>query len=119
MAIVAPVLNGVTMPHASEFSEVLTHRGGAIILANGGISFDVVAATKKTFTLGWRGLLPDDKAKIITAFNSMATASVSFTPPEGAATNVTRSDQQPDLNFVATASAGRLLWETTMVLREV
>ena len=88
-------------------------------MANGTVVFDVVAASKRAFTLTWRGLTAAQKGVLITAFNSMATASVSFTPPEGDACTVTRSDQQTELAFTATLSAGRLLWETTMMLREV
>lgn len=124
MAILAPVLGGVTLPHVSDYREREGYRGGAILLVNGGVRFDTVSTRKRTFSLIWKGLSTDQKNAISNAFMAVQSTPTSFTPPTDAAaapTTVTWSNEGFELEWQPTAVAGgqKLLWETTMLLREV
>jgi len=125
VAITPPYISDSALPHASAYREFRGYRGGNVILVNGGISFDLVsAAAKRTFVIVWRGLTTAQKATINAAFDSFSTGAKPFRPPADAAVSnisVTWSDQQVELEWESTSVGGgtTLLWETTMMLREV
>lgn len=125
MPITAPVLGGATLPHVSEYTEREAFRGGASVMVNGAVRFDLVTvAAKRTFVLKFRGLTAAQKTAVRNAYNAVKDTPTSFTPPTDGtptATNVTWSDESYLLEWEATSvNAGtRILWETTMTLREV
>lgn len=124
MAIIAPVLGGVTLPHVSDYREKEGFRGGAILLVNGGVKFDTVSTKKRTFSLIWKGLTTAQKNTVSAAYMAVQSTPTAFTPPtDGTAspTSVTWSNEGYELEWQPTSANGgtRLLWETTMLLREV
>lgn len=132
MAVTAPVLGGVTLPQVSEYREKEGMRGGSILLVNGGIKFDTVTTRKRTFSLIWRGISTDQKIVVSNAFMAVKDiTTTAFIPPwdttatapnnTPTGTFVTWSDEGYELQWQPTAVAGgnRLIWETTMLLREV
>jgi hypothetical protein len=128
MPISSPVLDGTQLPRVSEYSEKGGYRGGSTLLVNGGVAFDNVNTNyKRTFVLVWRGLRSEDKETILGKYAVIKNGSAIFVPPKDnteasePTIYVTRSDQQAEMEWKATAVGGGtlLLWEATMMLREV
>jgi hypothetical protein len=129
MAISAPVLGtgpNKILPYPSEYRERKGRRGGAILTANGGVLFDTVGGgAKRVFVMQFRGLTSAKKAQIETIFDGIGHIAVPFTPPndlgDSTQINVTWSNEQMELEWEATSVGGgtMLLWETSIMLREV
>ena len=118
MAYTQPVLDGTALPPISDYDEQREFRGGMAEMADGSVAFDVVSTTpKKLYTLTWKLIVDADKVVIEAAYDAMMTATVTFTPPNGAlATNVKRTKQQ--IKFVVLKTATGLRWNVSMELRE-
>lgn len=128
MAIFPPKLDGVDLPHLSDYREKEGMRGGAILLVNGGIKFDTVSTKKRTFSLIWKGLTSQQKKDVSDAFMAINnTIGTDFRPPYDnsvaapSTIKVTWSNEGFELEWAPTSVNGgtRLLWEATMLLREV
>lgn len=129
MTISAPVLGtgpNKTLPYPSEYTERKGRRGGPMLTVNGGVLFDVVSlAPKKIFVLKFRGLTSAKKQQIEDIFDAIGHVATPFIPPNdlGSVTpiNVTWSNEQMELEWESTSVGGgaMLLWETTIMLREV
>ena len=118
MAYNTPILNSVTLPNPTDYREQRAFRGGMASMADGTVAFDVVnLAAKKLYTLGWKELTSEDKAIIESTYDAMMTATVDFTPIEGSATSVTRTENEPSFDVVNTALG--LRWNVNLELREV
>lgn len=116
-----PVLGGTTMAHPSTYEESYGYRGAAVEMANGSIAWDLVTTTaKRVFTLGWKNISTTARNTIHTAFDTVKTATQTFTAPTGSSYTVTRAPGQDELEWSAVADGqGNLRWSTTMQLREV
>ena len=128
MAISAPVLGtgaNKTLPYPSEYTERKGRRGGPILTVNGGVLFDVVGlGAKKIFVMKFRGLDTAKKVQIEALFDSIGHVATEFYPPTDSTAIshlVTWSDEQMQLEWEATSVFGgtRILWSTTIMLREV
>ena len=126
MAITAPVLAGVTLPHTSEYTFRQGFRGAGTVFVNGGMKVDLVAlGAKRVFILTWRGVTTTQMNTINTRFNAVRDVATPFSPPTDTGSpetvNVTWVENQLELEWTATSASGgqRILWETVMQLREV
>lgn len=125
MAIWNPKLGATELPHVSDYREKEGMRGGAILLVNGGIKFDTVSTKKRTFSLIWKGVDTTQKTAISNAYMAVQDTPTDFYPPTDAGSRtlcqVTWSNEGYELEWRPTSVNGgtRLLWEATMLLREV
>ena len=93
MAVTTAVLGGVTLPHveADGFDEGYGFRGADREMLDGSVATDLVSTTaKRTFELRWRELTESQIATVQSAFDTVKTASASFTTPRGGTYTVTR-----------------------------
>ena len=126
MAITAPILAGVPLPHVSGYTFRQGFRGAATVFVNGGMKVDLAAlGAKRVFVLTWRGLTTTQMNTINTRFNAVRDIATPFVPPRDSGSaetvNVTWVENQLELEWTATsANNGQvILWETVMQLREV
>ncbi len=125
MAVWNPKLGTTELPHVSDYREREGYRGGAILLVNGGIKFDTVSTKKRTFSLIWKGLTTAQKESVSAAYMAVQSTPTNFNPPTDNASResvtVTWSNEGYELEWKPTSVNGgaRLLWEATMLLREV
>ena len=123
MAITLPVVGGVTLPqvgHRDSYNEVLELRGSDVIMASGAMATDLVQSEpKRKFELKWKALTEDDLADIETAWESLATASGSFTSPRGGSYTVTRDQGATGLEITLYGSAVGIRADVSLRLREV
>lgn len=124
MPVIQPVLGGITLPRVSEYSEAIGYRGAPAIMADGSAQFEVTNTNqKRVFSLTWNGITTAQKTTITTAYDTVRDSTASFTLPVHTGSpvivNVTRSEQQDKLDFKAISIPNEVLWQVTMLLREV
>lgn len=120
MAISAPVLGGYTLAVPATYEIEFEYRGGSIELANGDVGWDIIGGQKRIFRLSWNMLTAAQLATVQSAFAAIASASASYTQPEGgAAVTVKRSPGQKTLKVQYVIAAGGPRYSTALELREV
>jgi len=122
MAYTQPVLNSVTLPHVSGYTERVLYLGSRTRLANGTLRTHLVnTSAKRLFVLEWRGLTDTNCTTLRTAFDTALKASTSFTSPNGGSFTVVVDESQMDMTFEAVRQGvgTTLRWSTTLILREV
>lgn len=122
MAITAPVLNSVTLPHVSGYTERVLYLGSRTQLANGTLRSNFVNTNaKRIFVMQWRGLSDAQCATLRTAFDWAIKNNSSFTSPNGGTFTVTLDTGQGEMVFepVRRGASTTLVWSTSLVLREV
>lgn len=120
MSFSSPVLGGYTLPPPTTYEVEYEQRGGSIDLANGDVGWDIIGGEKRIFRMAWNALTAAQLANVHSAFGTIASASASYTQPEGgAAVTVKRSPAQKTLKVSYVSAAGGPRYATSLELREV
>lgn len=117
-----PVLGGTTMPHPSEYEEVIGYYGAAQTMADASLRLELQdSSAKRRFSFTWRGLTTAQRATIITALATTATASVTLVTVTGDSYTVTRSGEPDDVpSQVVPTGNGNYRWNVgPLRLRQV
>jgi hypothetical protein len=118
MALVAPTLNGVTLPHVSRFDYVRLKRGGRLTLASGKVATSLITGSKHVFTLSWLALTEANMTTIEGAVDAAEGADVTFRSPRDLTYTVRAAADSDGLQVQAVRAAGGLRFNVTIVLRE-
>lgn len=113
----APILAGTTLAAPATYEDDYDYRGSGTTMADGSITFDVVDTNyRRTIKMTWVLITDAEKAAILAAWSGLKTADASFTPPEGTAITVTRTEKGPSFNAVKSALGNR--WNGSLELRQ-
>lgn len=124
-ALVAPILQGTTLPVPSAFSFRRELRHVATEMASGAVVYDFLDSDpKRIWTLEWRGLTSLETADIFAAFESLLTNALSdnFTDPKNQTytVGVGTNTKIPEATYVAgTGWMSEPLYNMSIELREV
>ncbi len=120
MAFSAPVLAGYTLAIPSGYEQEDAPRGASVALVNGDIGWDLVSGNKRVFRLSWEFLTAGEVTTLRNAFAAIASATASYTPPEGgSAITVRRSPTKPTLLVRRVPNTPWERYSTDLELREV
>lgn len=128
MAVTQPTLDGNALPWPQQdggYQVRYEYRGGASVMADGSMLYDLVASgAKRVITLTWVHLDEDDRNTVMTELAALGTASLPLANPEGDTVTVTL-DENMTLPTWATVgvpdgSGGQnLRFSGSVTLREV
>ena len=92
----------ITLPHPYAYTEFIGVRGSATMTASGAQRQQLVSSgAKKRFMMKWRGLTSTNKTTLETFLEAAATASTTFTSPNGDSYTVVLDKGSDELEFVA------------------
>jgi len=128
MAVTQPTLGGSALPWPQQdggYRVRYEYRGGASVMANGAVNYDLVASgMKRVVSLTWINLSATDRDTVQTRLTSLGTSSATLVTPENASITVTLDENMtlPDWNSVGVpdGSGGQnLRYSGSVTLREV
>ena len=127
MAITQPSLGGPTnyfpWPQNENGYQIrYEYRGGVAVMADGSVSFDLVATgAKRVITFTWVNISETDRDTVMTRLSSLGTSSATLVSPENDSITVTLDDGMtlPTWSTVGAKGGTVLLYSGSVTLREV
>ena len=126
MAITQPTLGGSALPwpqNENGYQVRYEYRGGVSVMADGSLSFDLVATgSKRVITLTWVNISETDRDTVMTRLAALGTSSATLVTPEGTpGITVTLDDGMtlPTWSTVGAKGNSVMLYSGSVTLREV
>ena len=125
MAITQPTLGGSALPwpqNENGYQVRYEYRGGVSVMADGSLSFDLVATgLKRVITLTWINISETDRDTVMTRLAALGTSSDTLVTPENDSITVTLDDGMtlPTWSTVGAKGNSVMLYSGSVTLREV
>ena len=125
MAITQPTLGGSALPwpqNENGYQVRYEYRGGVSVMADGSLSFDLVATgSKRVITLTWINISETNRDTVMTRLAALGTSSATLVTPENDSITVTLDDGMtlPTWSTVGAKGNSVMLYSGSVTLREV
>ena len=125
MAITQPTLGGSALPwpqNENGYQVRYEYRGGVSVMADGSLSFDLVATgSKRVITLTWINISETNRDTVMTRLAALGTSSATLVTPENDSITVTLDDGMTLPTWSAVGAKGNsvMLYSGSVTLREV